>query len=84
MAIDDNRGIPWQVGEMRGRLGALEERVNRHEVFVGEYLKKIDDKLDRALIIQEQGITIQRIFRWIATAALGASGWVALTFRGHS
>jgi len=81
--MSDHNGIPMQVGEVRGRLTALEERVGRHETFVGEYLKKIDDKLDRALIIQEQGITIQRICRWVLGLAIAASGWVAM-WRGHT
>ena len=81
--MDANSNLPMQVGEVRGRLGALEERVGRHEIFVGDYLKKIDDKLDRALIIQEQGVTMQRIFRWVITGALSASGWLALLVKGH-
>lgn len=72
-----------QVGEVRGRLVALEERVGRHETFVGEYLKRIDDKLDRALIIQEQGLTVHRILGWVIFTVGGASGWVAMFLKGR-
>ena len=90
MQMDDNGNLPMQVGEVRGRLGALEDRVGRHELFVGDALREIgtsvkgmDDKLDKAFLVQEQGVTMQRIFRWAITAVLGASGWLALLVRGH-
>lgn len=72
-----------QLGRVEGRLGALEDRVGRHEKFVGDKLTLIDAKLDRALLHQEQGNTINRAARWIAMLAAGASGWVALFVRGH-
>ena len=79
----DDDGIPMKLGRVEGRLGALEDRVGRHELFVGDKLTQIDGKLDRALLAQEQNNTIQRILRFATVLVAGASGWVALFLRGH-
>ena len=76
--------IPMQLGRVEGRLGALEDRVGRHEKYVGDYLARIDSKLDRALLQQEQGSAVSRAFRWLTLTAAGASGWVAMFLKGHS
>lgn len=70
-----------QLGEVRGRLGALEARVGRHEEFVGSALKSIETKLDIALVAQTRGATIGSLFRWVAMALIGASGWVAMALQ---
>jgi hypothetical protein len=77
-------GIPMQLGRVEGRLGALEDRVGRHEKFVGDYLTRIDGKLDRALAAQEQRTAVTRLFRWAILVVTGASGWAVMLIRGHS
>lgn len=79
--IDD--GIPIQLGRVEGRLGALEDRVDRHELFVGTKLTSIEGKLDIALTAQTKGATIGSLFRWAVMIATGASGWFALVWTGR-
>lgn len=72
-----------RLGRVEGRLDAMESRMGRHETYVGEQLRIILEKLDRALAVQSQSTTtmrlISKIFIWLA----GASGWVALIWTKH-
>jgi len=68
-----------QLGRVDGRLSALEGRIDRNEIFVANKLAAIDDKLDRALLIQAQGTAIARILHWALSVLLSVGAW----FHGH-
>jgi hypothetical protein len=74
-----------QIGRMDGRLSALESRIDRHESFVTQKLALIEDKLDRALLVQAQGTAIARTLHWVIAALLSVAGWFAgrATNGGH-
>ncbi len=77
--------IALQIGRMDGRLSALESRIDRHESFVTQKLALIDDKLDRALLMQAQGTGIARTLHWGFGALLTVAGWFVgrATSGGH-
>jgi hypothetical protein len=63
------------IGRMEGRLSALESRIDRHESFVTQKLALIDEKLDRALLVQAQGTAIARTLHWGVGALLSLGAW---------
>lgn len=65
------------VGRIDGRVEALEDRITRHENWVGEKMNKIDSKIDVLIAGQARSATIGSLFRWAAMLAGGASGWIA-------
>lgn len=82
MAMAPETDFPiHQLGVMEGRLGALEERVGRHELFVGNKLTSIEGKLDAALVTQAEGASIRNFLRGALLLLAGASGWVAVLWQ---
>jgi hypothetical protein len=68
--------IALQIGRLDGRLSALESRIDRHETFVTQKLATIEEKLDRALLVQAQGTAIARTLQWGIGALFSVIGWV--------
>lgn len=80
--------IGAQIGEVRGRLGALESRVDRYETDMRQTLNAMDVKLDRivsridradgALAIGERATDW---IKYVVSGAIGAAGtWIAAHF----
>ena len=65
-----------QIGRMDGRLSALESRIDRHESFVTQKLASIEDKLDRALLVQAQGTAIARTLHWVIGSIFSVLAWL--------
>ena len=63
------------IGRMEGRLSALESRIDRHENYVTQKLGLIEDKLDRALLVQAQGTAIARTLHWGIGALFSLGAW---------
>jgi len=76
---DHRDDIRMQLGRVDGRLSALESRIDRNEIFVANKLAVIDDKLDRALLVQAQGTAVARTLHWALSALLSIGAW----FHGH-
>lgn len=77
---DSHDDTALQIGRMDGRLSALESRIDRHESYVTQKLTLIEDKLDRALLVQAQGTAIARTLHWCIAALLTVAGWFAGRF----
>ncbi len=73
---DISEDTTLQIGRMDGRLSALESRIDRHESFVTGKLTLIEDKLDRALLVQAQGAAIARTLHWVFTGLFSVLGWL--------
>ena len=72
---DNHDDTALQIGRMDGRLSALESRIDRHENYVTQKLTLIEDKLDRALLVQAQGTAIARTLHWGVGALFSVAAW---------
>lgn len=72
---DIHEDTALQIGRMDGLLSALESRIDRHETFVTQKLALIEDKLDRALLVQAQGTAIARTLHWGIGALFSVAAW---------
>ncbi len=72
---DIHEDTALQIGRMDGRLSALESRIDRHENYVTQKLTLIEDKLDRALLVQAQGTAIARTLHWGIGAVFSVLAW---------
>lgn len=76
MSDDQTALLPIQVGRLEGRLGALEQRVDRHEDWVGTKLNTIENKLDVVINVQSRSGGVFSLVKWITGLIVAASGWV--------
>lgn len=64
------------IGQMDGRLTALESRIDRHETFVTAKLTAIETKLDDVLLAQAAGTGGTKAIRWIVGITISVGAWL--------
>jgi len=72
--------IPAMVGELKGRLDALEGRISGHENGTRLGFESINKKMDQMLAMQNRLVGAGGFARLLAGGMLAAGGWMAHMF----
>jgi hypothetical protein len=68
---------PRLIGQLEGRVVALEDRMDRNEITAAARLETIEMKLDRLASTLSQGMGGLQLAHWIGGALLAALGFFA-------
>ena len=68
------------LGQLEGRMSALEDRMTRHEASIAAKLVSIEGKLDNVCTALAQGLGGMKVFHWLAGLGLATVGFLASHF----
>jgi hypothetical protein len=71
------------VGELQGRVKALESRADRHETTVHEQLTSINGKLDKVVTQLAEGRGKFGLLHWLVTTAIAGAAALAGWWHAH-
>lgn len=85
-------GLSVDVGELKGRVSALEGRMDRHEISVWRRLDIISDKLDIVIRNSDEHsgekLGVTKLYQWIVRIVsvvipAAVTAWATLHLGGH-